>query len=390
MLQSDDDNALAHARRLLAASPLIDGHNDFPWQVRERAKGDLTALDIRQPQPSVMTDLPRLRAGGVGGQFWAVYVPADVKGGEAVTTALEQIDVVHRMLAAYPDVLELALTADDIERIQRAGRIASMIGIEGGHSIDNSLAVLRMFHALGARYLTLTHTANTEWADSANDAPVHHGLTPFGEDVIRELNRLGMLVDLSHVSPDTMRAALRVSRAPVVFTHSSARTLVDVPRNVPDEVLDLLKANNGVVMVTFVPAFVSQEAAAAWDREIAEQARLKAQGLDTDAVSRGITAWRAAHPAPQATLAQVADHVDYLRHRLGADHVGIGSDFDGIEWAPAGLEDVSKYPELIAELVRRGYSDSELEKITRKNILRVMRDVEASAARETSGPGPPE
>jgi membrane dipeptidase len=380
-----NDASVDRAKRLLRDVPIVDGHNDYPWQVRERAKGDLDALDIRRPQPVLHTDIARLTAGGVGAQFWSVYVPSPAPGvnvAESVTETLVQIDIVHRMMAKYPATFALALTADDVERIQKQGKIASLIGMEGGHSINSSLAVLRQMHRLGARYMTLTHSLNTPWADSATDAVKLEGLSPFGEDVVREMNRLGMLVDLSHTSPATMADALRVTSAPVIFSHSSARALTDVPRNVPDDILRALPKNGGVVMVTFVPGFVSQEVADWGKRETAERDRLtKLPGSTPDAVAKGLDAWRSANPAPRATLKQVADHIDHIRKIAGIDHIGLGGDFDGITTVPLGLEDVSTYPQLMAELLRRGYSDDDVRKIAGRNILRVMRQVEAKAAR---------
>ena len=355
------DALLARARKLLADTPVIDGHNDYPWEVRQKAGLDLAKLDLRQPQPSIMTDFARLEAGGVGAQFWSVYVPSPPKGSDptaSVTQTLEQIDIVHRMVARYPDRLALALTADDIVRSRKQGRVASLIGMEGGHSINSSLATLRMMHRLGARYMTLTHSLNTPWADSATDTPAHDGLSAFGEEVVREMNRLGMLVDLSHTSPATMADALRVAGAPVIFSHSSARALTDVPRNVPDDILRQLPKNGGLVMVTFVPQFVSAEVAA-WN------ARPEAERTG---------------PAPRATLAQVADHVEHIRKVAGIDHVGLGGDFDGITTVVQGLEDVSTYPRLIAELLRRGWSDEAIGKLTWNNLLRVMRANEKLAA----------
>jgi membrane dipeptidase len=341
---AQDADLLARARALLRASPLIDGHNDFPMALQENnAQRDLDRLDIRMPQPKLHTDIPRLRQGGVGGQFWSVYVPATLEGGDAVRATLDQIDVVYRMVRKYPDTFELATTAADVERIFKAGRIASLIGMEGGHSIANSLATLRMFHALGARYLTLTHSANIAWADSGTDKPKLGGLSAFGEEVVREMNRLGMLVDLSHTSGDTMEDAIRVSEAPVIFSHSDARALNDHGRNVPDAVLRLLPKNGGIVMVTFVPGF------------------LRAGG--------------------KATLADAADHMDHVRKVAGPDHVGIGSDFDGIPTVPVGLEDVSKYPALVAELLRRGWPEADVNKALGLNALRVMRRAEDVAAR---------
>jgi membrane dipeptidase len=334
-----------------------------------------------------MTDIPRLRQGGVGAQFWSVYVPASLAGQQAVTATLEQIDIVHRMIARYPDDLELALTADDVQRIFLQGRIASLIGMEGGHAIDSSLGALRMFARLGARYMTLTHSKNVPWADSATDTPEHGGLTAFGEDVVREMNRLGMLADLSHVSDETMEDVLRVTRAPVIFSHSSARAICDHPRNVPDAILRQLPRNGGVVMVSFVPQFTTPEASA-WDAaQEAEQARLaRLSPQNADAVKAGIAAWLTAHPRPTVTVAQVADHVDHVRKVAGIDHVAYGSDFDGITAAPAGLEDVSKFPALTAELLRRGYTELEVKKVLGLNLLRVMRAAEAAAARMAAAP----
>ncbi len=390
MLAGQTDASLEKARRLLRDAPVFDGHNDYPWAVREQAKGDLDALDLRRPQPSLMTDLDRLAAGGVGAQFWSVYVPSPAPGTPAsasVTATLEQIDIVHRMMAKYPDRFALALTADEVERIQKQGRIASLIGMEGGHGIDSSLAVLRDMHRLGARYMTLTHSLNVPWADAATDTPAHDGLTPFGEQVVAEMNRLGMLVDLSHTSPATMDDALRVSRAPVIFSHSSARAVTDVPRNVPDSVLRQLPKNGGLVMVTFVPGFVSQDVADYNRRENAERARLEALPNTTaNGVTAGLAAWRTANSAPRASLMDVADHIDHIRKVAGIDHVGLGGDFDGITSVVVGLEDVSTYPMLIAELLRRGYSDDDIRKLTWRNMLRVMRGAEAAAAKAQAPP----
>lgn len=386
---SFQEDLLARARRLHAEVPLIDGHNDLPWQIRERAGGDLAKLDISRPQPSVHTDLARLHAGGVGAQFWSVYVPAGEDGDRAVETTLEQIDLVHRMVRRYPGDLELALTANDVERIHRQKKIASLIGIEGGHSIGGSLGVLRTMHRLGARYMTLTHSLNVAWADSATDVRAHGGLTPFGRDVVREMNRLGMLVDLSHVSPETMEDALEVTQTPVIFSHSSARALVDVPRNVPDAILRRLPANGGVVMVSFVPDFTSKEMAAWAEADEREQARLIALWPKApERVRQGRDAWRQAHAAPQTTLGQVADHIDHVRRVAGIDYVGIGSDFDGITRTPRGLPDVGAFPALTVELLRRGYADEDVRKVLGLNVLRVMRNVEAAAARSAAPVSP--
>ena len=386
-----------HARviRVLEQTPLIDGHNDLAWEIRDRYKSRLASVDLKADTSKLpvgpdmaplMTDIVRLRAGHVGGQFWSVWVPVDVKGPEAVQMTLEQIDLVKRMAARYPADFEIAYTAADVRRIHRSGKIASLIGIEGGHQINNSLAVLRQMYDLGARYMTLTHVLTTGWADSATDAPRHHGLTPFGEDVVREMNRLGMLVDLSHVSPDTMRAALRVSTAPVIFSHSSARALVDHPRDVPDDVLKLVAANGGVVMVNFATAYVS-DAVNRWEADrSAEVARYESPpygGLyigQPDRAKAALAAWEHEHPKPQATLAQVADHIDHVRQVAGIDHVGLGSDFDGIPDTPRGLEGVDKYPDLLVELMRRGWSDGDVAKVAGANVLRVMADCEHVAA----------
>ena len=380
--QTPDARLTERARALLREVPLIDGHNDLPWEMRKRVRYDLSRLDIRLAQPALQTDIARLRAGGLGAQFWSVYVPSNLSGPSAVTMTLEQIDFVHQLVRRYPDVFEWAGTADDVERIFRAGRIASMAGIEGGHSIDSSLATLRAMYRLGARYMTLTHNDNTPWADAANDPSHRGGLTRFGEAVVAEMNWLGMLVDLSHVSPDAMKHALRVTEAPVIFSHSSARAVCDVPRNVPDDVLRLLPANGGVVMVNFYTGFVSP-ACADWNRRARAQADVFRAQFPGDAAARqaALEQWERANP-PSATLADVADHIDHIRRVAGVDHVGIGSDFDGIDgMAPEGLEDVSQYPALVVELLRRGYGDDDVKKVLGLNLLRVMRSAEAVAAR---------
>jgi membrane dipeptidase len=376
-------NLVEHARALLKQSPLVDGHNDLPWAMRENSFYDFDKIDIRQPQPKLMTDIPKLREGLLGGQFWSVYVPTTLQGDKAVSATLEQIGAVYEMLRRYPETFEQARTAADVDRIFKAGKIASMMGVEGGHSIAASLGTLRMFYRLGARYMTLTHSANLPWADSASEEPKVNGLTRFGEEVVREMNWLGMLVDLSHVSVDTMRDALRVTEAPVIFSHSSARALVDVPRDVPDAVLQMLPKNGGVVMVTFVPGFISKEVAARSSRESNETKRLRAanpRATDAD-IQKLVGPWRAANPEPPATLAMVADHIDHVRNVAGIDHVGLGGDFDGIDHGPSGLENVSKYPALIAELLRRGYSDQDVKKVMGANVLRALGQAEKVAAR---------
>jgi membrane dipeptidase len=359
---TDPDEHLTAVRRLLRETPLIDGHNDLPEALRRRVDLRISEVDLRQPMPELMTDIPRLRAGGVGGQFWSVWVPASLPEGEATRRAFEQLDIVQRLVAGYPETFELARTADDIERIFRAGRIASLVGLEGGSMIGSSLAVLRQFFALGVRYMTLTHWLTTRWADAATDPPQHGGLTPFGMEVVHEMNRLGMLVDLSHVAPATMAAALDATAAPVVFSHSGARSVTDHPRNVPDEILARVRTNGGVVMAVFLSIFVSQGAADHEDEP----------------------------DPPVATIEDVADHIDRLRDVAGIDHIGIGSDFDGGARLSRGLEDVSRFPDLLAILRRRGYSDADLRQIAGTNLLRILRDAEAVARRLQAERGPSE
>jgi membrane dipeptidase len=373
--------------QVLLRTPLIDGHNDLPWEIRERYKSDFSAIDLGADthhlpvgvdQAAMMTDIPRLRAGLVGAQFWSVWIPVEVQGFQAVQMTLEQIDLVKRMAERYPRDFAMAYTAADIGRIHKSHKIASLIGIEGGHQINNSLAVLRQMYDAGARYMTLTHTTNTPWADSATDSPVHHGLTPFGIDVVKEMNRIGMLVDLSHVSPDTMKAALTASQAPVIFSHSSARALDDHPRNVSDDILRALAVNGGVVMVNFAPGYVSA-ARNLWQADrSAEQTRFNSPpyaGLyigQPDRAKAALADWDAQHPRPITTLAQVADHIEHIRQVAGIDHVGLGSDFDGIPDAPVGLEGVDRYPALLEELMRRGWSDADIAKLAGENLLRAM------------------
>jgi len=367
---------------LLRAAPLIDGHNDLLWALREAhlEAPDEPDPDVSVDAPPFMTDLPRLRAGGVGGQFWSVYVPSDLQGHEAVTQTLEQIDAYHRLIGRYPEALARAVSADDVERARDAGRIASMIGVEGGQSIGNSLGALRMLAKLGAGYLTLTHNDDLAWADSATGDHPHGGLTRFGEEVVRELNRLGVLVDCSHVSDDVMREAIEVSEAPVVFSHSGARALADVPRNVPDDVLELVGRTGGVVMATFVPWFTTNEGAEQNRAWWAEFHRLRdAHTDDRDVVNEGIAAWEREHPPPTVTAADVADHIDHIREVGGIDAVGVGGDYDGVPTMGDELVDVSTYPLIFAELRARGYSDDALTAIAGRNVLRVMRAAERVA-----------
>jgi membrane dipeptidase len=366
---------------LLRGAPLIDGHNDLLWALREaRDKGE--TLDPAEPCPSLHTDLPRLRAGCVGGQFWSVYVPSDLSAVDAVTQTLEQIDALFEFVRRNPASLELARSADDVERIAADGRVASMIGVEGGHSIGDSLGTLRILSRLGAGYLTLTHNDDTPWADSATGERAHGGLTRFGEEVVRELNREGVLVDLSHTSEDTMRQAIDVSQAPVLFSHSSARALCDVSRNVPDDILDLVGRTSGVVQASFVPWFLTREGAEANAAGWRECERLKAQMPDdNDAVRAAMDAWFEAEPVPPSSLSDVADHIDHIRDVAGIDAAGIGSDFDGVQGLPDGLGDVSRYPALFEELAARGYSDDDLSKIAGRNVLRLMREAEEVSER---------
>ncbi|MFE9910118.1 dipeptidase [Streptomyces clavifer] len=372
-------NRLDRARLLLADHPVVDGHNDLPWALREQVGYDLEARDISTDQTGVLhTDIPRLRAGGVGAQFWSVYVSTGLTGDDAVSATLEQIDVVGELLARHPIDLRRALTADDMEEARAEGRIASLMGAEGGHSINNSLGTLRALHALGVRYMTLTHNDNTDWADSATDTARVGGLSEFGRQVVREMNRIGMLVDLSHVAASTMRDALATSVAPVIFSHSSARAVCDHPRNIPDDVLRALAANGGVAMATFVPKFVLP-AAVEWT--LAADRNMREHGLhhlDTTPAAMRIHAdFEAVNPRPVATVATVADHLDHMREVAGVDHIGIGGDYDGTPFLPEGLDDVSGYPHLIAELLGRGWSETDLAKLTWRNAVRVLRDAEA-------------
>ena len=371
-----ENTAAVRARALLDRVGLVDGHNDLPWTLRETFQGDLSRLDLRTRGATVDTDIPRLREGRVRGQFWSVFIPSGMPSPARIQ--LEQIELARRMIDAYPDTFLLATRAADVERARQQGKIASFLGMENGQALENSLGALRAFYALGVRYMTLTHGKNNDWADSATDTATHGGLTAFGREVVHEMNRLGMLVDISHVSPDVMRSVLDISEAPVIFSHSSARALVDHRRNVPDDVLARMAKNGGVVLVTFIPAFVSAETAA-WGK-----------GLETSIFNAKTTAdmermekeYAAVHgPAPKATLAQVADHIEHVARIAGHDHVGIGSDFYGSTDEPTGLGDVSRFPDLFAELIRRGWSESNLEKLAAGNVLRALRGAEDVASR---------
>ena len=387
-----DQELEATVREVLRQVPLIDGHNDAPWAIRDLVSNHLADFDFTSTkalEKPMQTDIARLRSGGVGGQFWSVWVPVDLNGGDAVVTVLEQIDLVLRLTEAYSDDFELALTADDITRIHAAGKIASLIGMEGGHSIDNSLAVLRLCYALGARYMTLTHWANTDWVDAATDTPEHDGLSPFGEVVVREMNRLGMMVDLSHVSAAAMNDVLDISRAPVFFSHSCALALNSHPRNVPDDVLKRIAEKGGVVMVNFGSYFVDQAVTERHAAYKAEEVRLETLNPgDPQAVKDGMKVWLDKNPLWTVPLGKLADHFDHVRKVAGVDHVGIGSDYDGIGALPKGMEDVSGYPVLLVELMRRGWSREDIAKVAGLNILRVMREAEAVAAelQKTEGP----
>lgn len=388
---------IQRAKDLHKRNPLIDGHNDLPWKYRQRTDYQFSVLDMATLQPGVHADIPKLREGGVGGQFWSVYVSTDLNPDEYVRATIEQIDFVYKMVERYPDSFEIALTADDVESIFEKGKIASLIGVEGGHSIDCSIPTLRMLFRLGARYMTLTHDKNVPWADSCSDILQSRGLSQFGREVVYEMNRLGMLVDLSHVSPDTMRDTLDVAQAPVIFSHSSARSLNDHPRNVPDDVLKRMPLNGGVVMANFVTSFISPEVYDHFLRRKDQIRKLRSLSKDdheiketdiksTDLnmiynIEKELETWDKANPAPQATLMQVADHIDRIVDMASIDNVGIGSDFDGITKTPIGLEDASKFPMLTAELINRGYSDGDIGQILGRNVLRVMREAEEIAVK---------
>jgi len=370
------------AQELHRSALLIDGHNDLPWKMRDRSSLTFDKLDLAKHQPELHTDIPRLLEGGVGAQFWSVYVPVStMSDGVSLSMTLEQIDFVDAMMKKFPDTFELALTVQDIRRIHASGKIASLIGVEGGHAIENSLNVLHQLYRRGARYMTLTHSKNLDWADSATDDPSTGGLTPFGEEVIREMNRLGMMVDLSHVSPATMKHALRITQSPILFSHSSARAVADHPRNVPDDVLNLTAKNNGVVMVNFYPSFVVPEAAKLSVQRLVLAGQLKAELADEDEIDRRLDRWDAEHPRPTGSIHDVVDHIDHIVKVAGIDHVGLGSDYDGIPSVPDQLEDVSDFPKITQVLLDRGYSDDEIRKILGENLMRVMKEVEAAADR---------
>lgn len=387
--QSIDSKTQARIDKMLRATPLIDGHNDLPWALRQDFDLSVEGLEsgTNNRTPPLMTDMQRMRAGRVGGQFWSVYISGTITGDEAIRTTIEQIDAARRIIDAYPEHLQLASTADDMVLIHKKGKIGSLLGIEGGRQIGGSLAALRQFYELGARYMTLTHSQTTEWADSGTDAPKHGGLSPFGEAVVKEMNRLGMLVDLSHVSPETMRDSLRVTRAPVIFSHSDALALNPHPRNVPDDVLQQLKTNGGIVMATFVPPFLQRDV---WDwssRKSAEEARLKALNPnDPKKVEAEVASWLGTNPRPVVKVAAVADHIEHIVKVAGYDHVGIGGDLDGIDVTVDGLSGVEDYPNLFAELIRRGWSDANLAKLAGGNILRVMRRAESVAGSMKDAP----
>ena len=382
MAQPLDPKVSQRIDRILKRTPLIDGHNDLPWALRGDFGSKVEGLESGTDKwkPPLMTDMARLKIGRVGGQFWSVYIEGTTLGDEAIRTTLEQIDTAHRIIASYPDTLRFARTADEMEAAHKAGRVGSMLGIEGGRQIGGSMAALRRFYDLGVRYMTLTHNQTNEWADAGTDEAKHDGLSPFGVQVVGEMNRLGMMVDLSHVSPATMRDAIAASKAPVIFSHSSAGGLVPHPRNVPDEVLKLMPANGGVVMVTWVPGFISQKV---WDwsaNRSGEEARLKAIYRASQAtVDAKLKEWDARNPRPETGVADVADHVEHVARVAGHDHVGIGGDLDGIPYTPTGLEGVEAYPRLFAELIRRGWSDENLAKLAGGNILRALRGAEATA-----------
>jgi membrane dipeptidase len=374
---------MARARRVLSTTPLIDGHNDLPWAIRENttAPHDVEAYDLRKKVPG-HTDLARLKQGMVGGQFWSIYIPGEVKDSGYARIQLEQFDIARRVIARYPERFQWALTESAVRSSFKAGKIGSLLGLEGGHAIENSLGALRVYYDLGARYMTLTHNVTLDWADAALDSARHGGLTNFGKEVVHEMNRLGMLVDLSHVSPGTMSDALDATEAPVIFSHSGSRELVDHRRNIPDSILARLPKNGGVVMVPFVTSFVSKDVYAFDNAQAAAMADARRRlGNDSTAIQREMEAWSKSHLKPTASLSQVADHIEHVRKVAGVDHVGIGSDFDGITDVVVGLEDVSKFPDLFAELSRRGWTDADLRKLAGENVLRALKQAEVVSAR---------
>ena len=377
-----DAEALRRANVLLAHTPLIDGHNDLPWVIREDSlhPRDVAAYDIRGHVHG-MTDFPRMQQGHLAGQFWSIYIPGEDKDSGYARVQLEQFDIARRMIAQYPDRMEFVTTADGIESAWRHHKVASLLGMEGGHAIENSLGALRAYYDLGARYMTLTHNVTLDWADAALDTARHGGLTPFGKEVVREMNRLGMLVDLSHVSPGTMSDALDVAEAPVIFSHSSARAVVDHPRNVPDSILMRMKQNGGVVCVNFVPSFISRAQVDSAASYRAQFAQVSAGVTDSVQLRQMRAAFRAAHPMPKATIADVVAMIEHVRDVAGVDHVGLGGDFDGIDETVQGLEDVSTYPKIFAVLIQRGWSDADLKKLAGLNVIRVLRQAEVVAAR---------
>ena len=367
-------------QRVHAETMLVDGHNDLPWAFRELGTPSFDKKNIARPQPDLHTDIERLKKGRVKAQFWSVYVPASTRlRGESLQTTLEQIEFVHEMVKHYPDEFALCLTADDIDKTIKEGKIASLIGMEGGHSIENSIGVLRRLYSMGARYMTLTHSATLDWADSCTDEAKHGGLSAFGEEVVREMNRLGMLVDLSHVSDDTMRDAMRVSKAPVIYSHSSSRALANHPRNVPDDVLPLIRKNGGVIMVNFYSGFIAPKAELRWAARDAKKAELEAANLDEQEYEEALAKWDIENPLPRGSIHDVVDHIDHLVKHCGIDHVGIGSDYDGVDALPTQLEDVSTYPLITQEMLNRGYSAEDIHKVMGQNVMRVFRGAERVA-----------
>lgn len=380
LLGADAPVVSKEAQRIHRSAIVIDGHNDFPWELREHGDSSFEKVDISRPQPKHHTDIPRLRKGGVGAQFWVAYVPAETsKTNGAAHLTLEQIDLIYRMIARYPETFELATTADEIVRIHKRGKIASLIGIEGGHAIENSLGLLRMYHRLGVRYLTLTHADSLDWADAATDQPKANGLSEFGKEVVREMNRLGMLVDISHVAPSTMHAALDVSRAPIIASHSSAYTIAPHPRNIPDDVLIRLKQNGGLVMVNFFSGFIVPESAAVMAKMFDAMRELRAKHPDLAQFRAELQKWRKANPIAPGTVKHLVDHIDHIVKIAGIDHAGLGSDYDGVTVLPADLPDVSCYPVITQELRNRGYKAGDIRKILGGNLLRVMRAAEKAA-----------